>query len=92
VTLMVFAATVGLELVGLVIWLRRRWVLVAVDGESMVPALEPGDRVLVRRALSRVPPGQFVLLGDNHVDSCDSRNFGLVPGDRILGSVRRVLR
>jgi signal peptidase I len=134
-TVIVLAAAAGLGLAGLVTWLRRRWVLVTVDGQSMVPALAPGDRVLVRRippaavrigevvvveepvggrwgtpplaggaapgaarrwivkrVVARVPPGQVVLLGDNRLDSCDSRNFGLVPDDRILGSVRRVLR
>ncbi|MBF9130241.1 S26 family signal peptidase [Plantactinospora sp. S1510] len=150
----VLAGAVGAALAGLVTRFRRRWVLVTVHGRSMVPTLEPGDRVLVRRvppgavrigqvvvveepvggawhtwplvggvapgperrwivkravagpgdpvpatvvpaagsALSRVPPGRFVLLGDNQPESCDSRNFGLVPGDRLLGAVRRVFR
>ncbi|MEO3747703.1 S26 family signal peptidase [Plantactinospora sp. B5E13] len=152
--LAVVAVVAGAALGGLLVRVRRCWVLVTVDGRSMVPTLEPGDRVLVRRvlpsavrtgqvvvveeplggswdtpplaegvapgperrwivkravagpgdpvpatpmppggsALSRVPPGRFVLLGDNRPDSCDSRDFGFVPGDRILGSVRRVLR
>ncbi|MFD7307272.1 S26 family signal peptidase [Promicromonospora sp. NPDC059942] len=33
---------------------RRRYVVVVVDGESMAPAYAPGDRVLVRRE-SRAP-------------------------------------
>jgi signal peptidase I len=150
----VLAAAVGSALGALMVRLRRRWILITVDGRSMVPTLEPGDRVLVRRvppasvrigavvvveepvsgrwdtpplahgvapgpgrrwivkravagpgdpvptrlmptarrAPSVVPAGQFVLLGDNRRESCDSRNFGFVPGDRVLGSVRKVLR
>ncbi|MEU8113259.1 signal peptidase I [Micromonospora sp. NPDC048947] len=160
------AATVGLALGGLLTWARAGWVLVTVDGWSMVPTIDPGDRVLVRRVPhskvlvgqvvvaekpidgewstspltvgspppagrrwivkravagpgdpmppgvrlkrddgtgsvhppeaaegdgARVPPGHFVLLGDNRQDSLDSRVFGVVPGDRILGPVRRAL-
>ncbi|TCB93401.1 S26 family signal peptidase [Micromonospora zingiberis] len=147
------ALATGCLLAALVIRYRRGWVLVTVDGRSMVPALEPGDRVLVRRVpparvrigqvvvveepvggawltppvpwgatptagrrwivkravagpgdpvpvevtpavggdTTRVPPGHFVLLGDNRPGSCDSRTYGFVPGDRILGSVHRFL-
>jgi len=35
--------------------LRQRFVIITVTGDSMVPALSPGDRVLVRR----VRPGQL---------------------------------
>ncbi len=38
-----------------VLALRQRFVIVTVSGDSMVPALSPGDRVLVRR----VRPGQL---------------------------------
>jgi signal peptidase I len=129
--------------------LRRRWVLITVDGPSMLPTLRPGERILVRRTASveiragdvvvaenpyagrwptpplaagarpgtdrrwmvkravagpgewlpdelaatlgvaRVPPGHFVLLGDNRRQSVDSRAFGFVPAERILGPVRR---
>lgn len=30
-------------------WIRRRYVLVTIEGNSMLPSFEPGDRVLVRR-------------------------------------------
>lgn len=42
-------------------WARRALVLVTVAGESMLPALRPGDRVLVRRT-RRLRPGQVVVL------------------------------
>jgi signal peptidase I len=130
---------------------RRTLVLVEVDGISMRPTYEPGDRVLVRRCRAervrrgqvvviqppdertgwselppldgrlagrrwyikraaavpgdplpaavadvvgapddRVPPGRLVVLGDN-VRSDDSRRWGYVPGDRVLGVVVRQL-
>jgi len=135
-------------LAGALGWLlaqRRRLVAVDVVGESMVPALAPGTRVLVRRrslagirvgdvvvveqpagrdhrwaptagriadrrwmikrvaalpgdpvpaevadavgaaAGARVPAGCLVLLGDNPSASSDSREFGFVPADRLLG-------
>lgn len=34
---------------GVVVWLRRVYVVVTVAGSSMLPAFRPGDRVLVRR-------------------------------------------
>jgi signal peptidase I len=43
--------------------LRRRFVVVAVTGDSMLPTLRPGDRVLVRRVrLHRVGRGQLVVV------------------------------
>ena len=34
-----------------------------------------------------VPPGELYLLGDNRFDSIDSRNFGTVPVDTVVGRV-----
>jgi signal peptidase I len=39
----------------------------------------------------RVPPGKFVVLGDNPAGSYDSRVFGYCPADRLLGVVVFVL-
>ena len=35
----------------------------------------------------RVPPGEFYVLGDNRVDSCDSRYWGPITGASIVGTV-----
>ncbi|MEU8185203.1 signal peptidase I [Micromonospora sp. NPDC049044] len=165
---MVFAVLSGLVVLvlgGLLIWLRRGWALITVEGQSMAPTLRPGERVLVRRVPAAsiktgemvvverpvdggwrttplaagttplagrkwivkravagpgdpvptefrasnhdddgaaaggvpdptggsalVPPGHYLLLGDNRHNSVDSRMFGFVPGTRILGPVRR---
>lgn len=35
----------------------------------------------------RIPPGYYLLLGDNRQYSTDSRSFGLVPVEKIKGKV-----
>ena len=105
------AAAAGLAVVGAGRFLTSRWRRVVVEGESMLPTLEPGDRllvlaggrprpgalvalqdprdpgrVLVKRVGSTVGPG-FEVLGDNPPASTDSRHFGPVPPEALLGRV-----
>jgi signal peptidase I len=35
----------------------------------------------------KVPPDHYVMLGDNRVQSCDSRVWGAVPRDNLIGNV-----
>lgn len=92
----------------------RRW---EVSGRSMIPALEPGDWLIVervRRSGRPIQPGDIVLAGDpreqartlvkrvvriddggfawlegdNPAESTDSRHFGPVGPEEILGRVR----
>jgi signal peptidase I len=37
--------------------------------------------------LRRIPSGMYLMEGDNRAHSCDSRVWGLVPRDRIVGKV-----
>lgn len=47
------------------VWrLRRRYVVVTVEGRSMEPTYRPGDQVLVRRGRSRVSVGDVVVVGE----------------------------
>ena len=80
-----------------VLALRQRFVIVTVSGDSMMPTLVPGDRVLVRRArVSQVSPGQVAVIEMPGIDGNWStplrgpvgqrawmiKRVAAVPGDR----------
>jgi signal peptidase I len=66
-------------------WVVKR--VAAVAGEALlagqVPERIAGDRV--------VPAGQLVVAGDNPAVGFDSRQFGYLPGEWLLGTVVRAL-
>jgi signal peptidase I len=68
-------------------WLIKR--VAAVPGDPLPPGVpspgpDPGHRGLV-------PPGMFVVLGDNAKWSHDSRVIGCIPAERLLGVMIRPL-
>jgi signal peptidase I len=57
------AATTLAATAALIAWLRRRFVVINVDGKSMQPTLYAGDRVLVRRRpLRHIRAGDTVVI------------------------------
>lgn len=54
----------------------------------------PTDPSEIRRILNArpepVPPGMFLMMGDNRPDSYDSRFWGFVPRDRIMGRAEAI--
>jgi signal peptidase I len=42
-------------------------------------------------ARTKIASGEYFVMGDNRVDSCDSRSFGPIPGSLIVGKVLAVI-
>jgi signal peptidase I len=45
------------------------------------------DAGIKARAGNRIPPGYYFMMGDNRLQSCDSREWGPVPRRNIIGKV-----
>jgi signal peptidase I len=62
--------------------------VVYVDGRALdEPYVAPQDRDTRTAAFGRVASGQYFFMGDNRVASCDSRTWGTVPRDDLIGPV-----
>ena len=61
---------------------------VYIDGKPLSEPWLPKGTVLgqpIQR--QKIPPGQYFMMGDNRSDSYDSRAWGPIPGDTIIGRV-----
>jgi len=62
-----------------------------VDGERLAEPYVKGDRRDAETIPEKpVPEGEYLMLGDNRSSSCDSRRFGTVSRDDLIGPVYAV--
>lgn len=59
----------------------------SIDGRPFEEPYVERDRRDNETGSWRVPQGEYFLLGDARANSCDSRHFGSVPRDNLVGPV-----
>jgi signal peptidase I len=61
---------------------------VFIDGKRLEePYIQPDRRDTRGAETFEVPQGQYFMMGDNRSQSCDSREWGSVPRDNLIGKV-----
>lgn len=59
-----------------------------LPGHPHVVAITPGNRAIRDIERTVVPAGQFFMMGDNRDNSADSRYFGFVDRNEVVGRVQ----
>jgi signal peptidase I len=68
--------------------IAQREGVVYVDGKRLdEPYLDPGQRDDMTFPERRIASDRYFMMGDNRGQSCDSRVWGAIPEDNIIGEV-----
>ena len=68
--------------------LRRGAAYVYINGRRLEePYIENDRRDIGPEETFKVPPGKYFVMGDNRSQSCDSRVWGPVPRENVIGKV-----
>jgi signal peptidase I len=70
---------------------ERKGVVLINDKKLNEPYVEADRRDDQTRSW-QVPGGEYFLMGDNRSSSCDSRVWGSVPRNKLIGKVVKVFR
>ena len=61
---------------------------VYINGKKLdEPYISPEFRDHFSFPAQKIPPGHYFMMGDNRGGSCDSRRWGTVPRDNLIGKV-----
>jgi signal peptidase I len=67
---------------------EQRGGTVYIDGKKLIePYVKGGRRDSSDYPKRTIPEGKYFFMGDNRAQSCDSREWGAVPRDNIVGEV-----
>lgn len=61
-----------------------------LEGRRHIVAVTPGKRAIRDFGPITIEPGQYFMMGDNRDNSADSRYFGFVPREDVVGRVEGV--
>jgi len=68
-------------------WRMESGIVFINDRRLMEPYITGGRLGTDTQPPRKVPPRQYIFLGDNRTHSCDSRQWGSVPRENIIGKV-----
>jgi signal peptidase I len=60
---------------------------ISINGRPLIEPYVKADRRDSESGTWNVPPGQYFFMGDNRIQSCDSREWGSVPRKNLIGKV-----
>jgi len=71
---------------------RLRDASVFVDGAPLREPYQERGQLPPDGSWGPVPAGHLFLLGDERLNACDSRAWGMLPRERVVGTVTKVIR